>query len=77
MRVRVRFIRENRVVDVELPENSCVRDLLSKLNLRSISYIVLRNGTPLPESSEVRDGDELEILPVASGGIDPLNLKEI
>ncbi len=69
MRVRVKLIREGRVVDVDLPKGSRVSDLLSRLNLRSVSHIVIKNGEPVPESYELADGDEVEILPVVSGGL--------
>ncbi len=69
MRVKVRLIRENRVVDIDLPNGSRVSDLLKKLNLRSVSHIVIKNGEPIPESYQLADGDEVEVLPVVSGGL--------
>lgn len=52
--------------EVELPENSTVKDLLEKLDLED--YLVVKNGEILTEYEKISDGDKLRLVPVVSGG---------
>ncbi len=63
---------------VELSENSTVKDLLSKLGLErleeedgSVSSLVMlfkNNKSVKSVDEELKDGDKLKIMPLASGG---------
>ncbi len=49
-------------------EASTLLELLDKLGLSSESHVVLRDGTPLPETERLKDGDSLVVVRVLSGG---------
>jgi len=67
MRVRVRVLEELEEREVELPEGSTVRELLSALGLRE-GIVVVRERKILREEERLGEGDRLRILPVAIGG---------
>ncbi|MDK2790165.1 MAG: sulfur carrier protein [Methanothermococcus sp.] len=52
--------------EVELPENSTVKDLLEKLDLED--YLVVKGGEILSEHEKISDSDKLRLVPVVSGG---------
>jgi sulfur carrier protein ThiS len=51
-----------------LEEGSTVEKLLGEMNLFPDAHIVLRGKTPVPLSEVLKNGDELRIIRVASGG---------
>jgi len=63
--MRVRVLLKER--EVELPEGSTVRELLSALGLRE-GIVVVRERKILREEERLEEGDRLRILPVAIGG---------
>ena len=67
MKVRVNLLRQNKVVEVDLPENAKVRDLVKKLGFSTQGVVVMRDSTPLVEDEPVTPG-EYSVLQVASGG---------
>ena len=67
MKVRVNLLRQNKVVEVDLPENAKVRDLVKKLGFSTQGVVVMRDFTPLVEDEPVTPG-EYSVLQVASGG---------
>jgi sulfur carrier protein len=65
MGVRVRITGEGeRVVE----NVSSVRELLARVGLVGEEVVVLRNGVILTEDEELRDGDEVIVYVVKSGG---------
>jgi len=46
----------------------CVGELLKKLGLLVEEYIVVVNGRVVTEDYVLRDGDEVKLYPVVSGG---------
>ena len=52
----------------ELPEGSSAADLVRSLGLPTVACLVLRAGAPIPIDEPLSDGDELEVVYVASGG---------
>ncbi|MGC9012142.1 MoaD/ThiS family protein [Thermogladius sp.] len=65
MGVRVRITGEGeRVVE----NVSSVRELLARVGLVGEEVVVLRNGVILTEDDELRDGDEVIVYVVKSGG---------
>jgi len=66
MKVTVVLNKRSEVLD--LGGDATIEDLLGKLQLYPDAHIVLRGKTPVPLSDHPRDGDELRIIKVASGG---------
>jgi len=68
MRVRVfiQRLRENRIVDLE--EKSSVGDLLKTLGISASEVVPVKNGVIVTEREPLREGDEVKLLSVVSGG---------
>ena len=65
--VRVRVLGSGERV-VEYRPGMRVVDVLRSLGLLSNEYVVTRGGRVVAEDEPVRDGDELVLYPVVSGG---------
>jgi sulfur carrier protein ThiS len=52
----------------ELPEGSTAADVVRAVGLPTVACLVLRNGDPIPIDEPIADGDDLEVVYVASGG---------
>lgn len=66
--VSVRDVREG-VEDSYTFENGVkIMDLLEELDRNPETIVVKRNGMIVPEQEELEDEDEIEIIPVVSGG---------
>lgn len=68
VKVRVRLLPEDRVVEVEAGEGVTVDRLLRVLGLSRESHIVLVDGKPIPESERVPPGSDVVVVRVVSGG---------
>ncbi|QGR19521.1 MoaD/ThiS family protein [Stygiolobus azoricus] len=68
MKIIVNLIRENKRLEVELPEKATVRDLLKKIGYRVQGSVVVRGDDPLIEDERLNDGDEVKVFLAASGG---------
>lgn len=77
MRVRVRlygglvrFIEDRKeIVEVELPAQSCLGDLLSVLRIpREEVWMVVRHGRIVREDEVLSDGDEVSLFDPVEGG---------
>lgn len=67
MVIVVKVLEWNKLV--EIPEKEIkVRDLLKALGLMESEHLVLKNGVVVPEDDVLRDGDEVVIFTVKSGG---------
>ena len=53
---------------MELPEGARAMDLVRGMGLPTAACLVLRRGAPIPIDESLEDGDELEVVYVASGG---------
>lgn len=67
-KVTVELVRENKIIEVELPERARVRDLLKKIGYRVQGSVVVKNSLPIIEDEELKDGDKLRVFLAASGG---------
>ncbi|KXB00036.1 hypothetical protein AKJ40_01995 [candidate division MSBL1 archaeon SCGC-AAA259M10] len=75
---QLRELRLKRNIEVELPENSTVEDLLLELGLNDLmnedetlsKYMVMLKNKKTVRSTdtELKDGDTIRLLPMASGG---------
>jgi len=68
--MRIKVVLRRKELELEFRENERINvsKVLNKLNLQLPAIIVLRNGQPIPEDEELKDGDVLEIIDVHSGG---------
>lgn len=58
----------NKTYDFEGDTN--VRKILKRININPESYLVVRNGKLLTEDDVIKDGEEIKIIAVISGGSD-------
>lgn len=64
--MKVKLRNPDRVVEVSGPKN--VLQLLERLSIVPESVLVIRDATLLTRDESLREGDELEVRPVLSGG---------
>ena len=68
LKIKVKISRTNETKEVDLENGATVQNLLKKINLKPDTIIVLNNNKPIPIDDELRNGEELTILQVSSGG---------
>ena len=68
MKITVKLQRSNEVKQIEINPNSTVQDVLSKIDIKPDTVIIMRSNKPIPIDDEITDGQELTILQVSSGG---------
>ena len=69
MKITVQFVPErNESADVEVKDDAICLDILDRLNLSPDAHIVTRNGAPIPIDERLKDGENIEIIKVVSGG---------
>ncbi|OYT58154.1 hypothetical protein B6U70_01110 [Euryarchaeota archaeon ex4484_162] len=69
MRIKVALYPEKNNSDLKIKsENATVLDVLTKLNIKPDTVIVMRDSKPIPVDDNINDGDKLKIIKVASGG---------
>ncbi len=68
MQIKVKSPKKKAIVEVDLSSGATVGDVLSCMELKPDSHIVLLDGTPVPEDYPLEEGQHLTILKVASGG---------
>jgi len=66
--VTVKLSRNNETKKIELEPGSKAEDILKKINLKPDTVIIMHNDKPMPIDEELKDGQELTILQVSSGG---------
>ena len=57
---------ENEIKEIEF--SGTVSELLKKLNINPETVIAAKNDELVPEDEELKDGDEVKLLAVISGG---------
>ncbi len=69
MNLMVKLLPQGKDVgDVEISDGSTGLELLSKFKLAPDAHIILRSGNPIPLDEELKDGENIEIIQVISGG---------
>jgi sulfur carrier protein ThiS len=68
MRVRLSTVPKGQEEERELPEGSTAADAVRAMGLPTVACIVLRSGEPIPIDEPLEEGDDLEVVYVASGG---------
>jgi sulfur carrier protein ThiS len=64
----VKVVLNKRSEELVLEDGTTIEGMLNKLGLYPDAHIVLRGRTPLPLTDSPKDGEELRIIKVASGG---------
>ena len=68
MKLNVYIEREKKKTEVELKENSTVKDLMSKLNVNPVTVVISKNGKIVTEIAKLKDKDKIEFFSVVGGG---------
>jgi sulfur carrier protein ThiS len=68
MNIKVKISRTNETKKISIEKGLTIEDVLKKINLKPDTVIVINKSTPIPIDEEVKDGEELTIIQVSSGG---------
>lgn len=66
--ISVKSVGEGELGSHSLPSGAQIIDLLEQLDRNPETVVVKRNEKVVPEEEELEDGDEIEVIPVVSGG---------
>jgi len=66
--ITVKLSRNNETKKIQIESGSKAEDVLKKINLKPDTVIIMYNDHPIPIDEEIKDGQELTILQVSSGG---------
>lgn len=66
--ITVKEVRANDKATHDLSSKIQILELLERLDFNPETVVVKRNGKIVPEEEKLEDGDEIEIVPVVSGG---------
>lgn len=68
VKIKVNISRTKEIKSLELGAGATVQDVLKKLNLKPDTMVVMSKNKPIPIDDELREGEELVIIQVSSGG---------
>ena len=68
MKITIKISRNNEIKTIDLEKGSKIQDVLTKINMKPDTLIVMNKNKPIPIDDEAKEGDELTILQVSSGG---------
>lgn len=68
MKIKIKISRTKETKNLELEAGTKVQDAIKKLNLKPDTIVVMSKNKPIPIDNELRDGEELVIIQVSSGG---------
>jgi len=68
VKIKINISRTKETKNLELDAGTKVQDALKKLNLKPDTIVVMNKNKPIPIDDELRDGEELVIIQVSSGG---------
>ena len=68
MKIKVKLSRNSKIKELNIKTKSTVEDLLKKIDLKPDTLIVMNRGAPIPIDNILKDGQELTIIQVSSGG---------
>jgi sulfur carrier protein ThiS len=68
MKVNVKLLPERDVRTVELEKGADGFKLLSAVGINPENVIIIRGDKPIPVDSKIRQGDDLKVIRVVSGG---------
>jgi len=68
MRIKAYIDKDKKNLDLELEDNSSVKDLLNKIDINPVTVIVSRKNDIILEDEKLQDKDDIKIISVISGG---------
>jgi sulfur carrier protein ThiS len=68
VKIKISISRTKETKNLELDAGTKVQDALKKLNLKPDTIVVMSKNKPIPIDDELKDGEELVIIQVSSGG---------
>ncbi|KYK23245.1 hypothetical protein AYK25_10195 [Thermoplasmatales archaeon SM1-50] len=68
MKVKVHISRTKKIEEIDIDTGTTVEHILKKINLKPDTVIVMKKDKPIPIVDEIKDGEELKIIHVSSGG---------
>lgn len=69
MKVRITLLPSGKKsAVVELPKGATAEEAIRKLDLYPDAWIPVRNNTPVPLDTPLKDGEEMKLIAVVSGG---------
>jgi sulfur carrier protein ThiS len=68
VKITVKISRTNETKTIDLEKGSTIQDVLSKINMKPDTLIVMNENKPMPIDDEISDGEELTIIQISSGG---------
>ena len=68
MQINVFYDREKVEKNIELDENSSIKDLLAKMNINPVTVIVSKDNNIITEDEKINDKDKIKLISVISGG---------
>jgi sulfur carrier protein ThiS len=68
MKITVQFIPSKETKEVELEEGATGMSLVESLDLTPDSIILARSNKPIPIDDELKDGENVTLISVVSGG---------
>ena len=68
MKIKVKLSRTNETREINIEKETTVGDLLKKINLKPDTLIVMNKDLPIPIDNVLKEGQELTIIQVSSGG---------
>jgi len=68
VKIKVKLSRTNETREINIEKETTVGDLLKKINLKPDTLIVMNKDMPIPIDNVLKEGQELTIIQVSSGG---------
>jgi len=68
LKVKINILRNKEKNEITVKDDSKVEDILKKINLKPDTVVVMNKKIPIPIDETLKNGMELDILQVSSGG---------
>jgi len=68
VKIKIKLSRTNETKELKTEEGTTINDVLKKIDLKPDTVIVMENDKPLPIDDKIKDGQEITIIQVSSGG---------
>ena len=68
MEITIKMQRTQEIKKIKIDDNSTVEDILKKIDVKPDTVIVMHKNKPVPIDDTLKEGQEINILEVASGG---------
>jgi sulfur carrier protein ThiS len=68
VKITVKLSRTKETKEIHLETESTVNDLLRNMNLKPDTLILMSDNVPIPIDNALKDGQDVAIIQVSSGG---------